>query len=217
MSTTQDREYDPLEGAEKLPSVSFDPSRGGHAKGERVHLRFLTTLRQVEDRDDDGTPKTFDNGDPMHKIVCTVEEKTKEGWVKKGFWFPRVRKDGALFMEMGKAQREIQGQHPGVRVGPGVEAIVAWVEDDMEPHKRNPKNSPRKVFRVVKWRYTPPADESEKDPWSEGAATADSAAPAGTPAAADSTPAATDQATSTPSGPDPVAASLPAGGEDDAW
>ena len=210
-----DTAHDPFASAEKLPSVSFEPENGGHSQGEKVVIRVLDDARMVEDRDDDGNVKTFKNGDPMHKIVMRVEEKQADGtWVKKGFWFPCVRKDGSLFMAFGKMQREAREKHgkKDLIVSQGFLVELEWAGLDLKPKEDDPKKSGRKLFVIHRWKYEPPKDAAEDDPFSATAATAESAAPANTPAAAEekkAKPAATPAA-------GPANTSLPDDGGD-AW
>lgn len=192
--STDRHDKDLFARAIKRPSVSFDSSRGGHKMGDKVVLEVLDYVNVLQDRDDKTGELLWwdaEKTQPKEKWVLTV----REGDIEKGLWGNMSRKDGSLFSAVGKAQVAAQEKtgNPDLRIGDvgkggkrGVLEVI-WYDEDDTPRKADPKADCRKLFKA---RFTAPEPgpaERNEDPWAEEApATPESAAPANTPAAAES-------------------------------
>jgi hypothetical protein len=163
-----DPNYDPLEAYESVPSISFDPGRGGVAEGEWVTLEVTDYIKLVQDRDDKGNLKTYeDSGKPMMKFVLPVKLDGED----RTLWGPVLRKyDTALFYQLIEAQKAVREKSgdPARRLGPGCTIRVRWAWNTSLPKKMG--NHPKKyAAELVSVGAAPPPKNdplAKDDPWS---------------------------------------------------
>jgi hypothetical protein len=138
-----DPNYDPLEGYESVPSVSFDPSKPeGIAEGTWQELGVTDFIKLVQDTDDKGKPLVYeDSGKPVMKFVLPVKLNGED----RALWGPVIRKyDTALFYQLVEAQKALRTQTGDEkrRIGPGVTIRVRWAWNTALPKKLG--NHPKK-------------------------------------------------------------------------
>jgi hypothetical protein len=164
MSDDDDRDL--FDGAEKIPSVSFEPSNGGHPMGEMVTLKVTGKPARRQDRDDKtGEPLTWPDGNPKWSIVVPVLEEINGEWVQRGLWMKEIRASGSMYNALGVARTEARVKHsdPNITIRKGCVIEVAWVAEDPSPKKKDPKNSAIKLYQA---RLTP-APAGGEDPWND--------------------------------------------------
>lgn len=166
---TQTQEVDPLASYDTVPSVSFDPGRGGVPENEWLSLTVKDYIKLVQAKDDDGKPMFYeDSGKPVNKAVLAVTMPDGE---ERALWAKVIRKhDTALFAQLVAAQKELQKEtgNPDRRLGPGDEIAVSWYWNTALPKKLG--NHP-KAYKVKVKAGTAPAPKSDPlgdsgDPWS---------------------------------------------------
>jgi hypothetical protein len=149
-----DPNYDPLEGFDKTPAVSFDPGRGGAAEGEFITLEVTDFIKLVQAKDDNGKPQVYeDSGNPVMKAALAVKlnGEARTLWVKKN------QHEGGLFKGLQDAQKAVKAQSgdPSRRLGPGCTIEVAWAWNTALPKKLG--NHPKKyAVRLVSVGTPPP-------------------------------------------------------------
>jgi hypothetical protein len=136
-----DPNYDPLEGYESVPSVSFDPGHGGAAEGEFVELEVTDYIKLVQDKDDKGNLKVYeDSGKPVWKFVLPVKQNGED----RALWGAKLNYDTSLMGQLTAAQKAVKAQtgDPNRRLGPGCVIKVAWAWNTALPKKLG--NHPKK-------------------------------------------------------------------------
>lgn len=169
-SPQDDPNYDPLASFDKVPAVSFDPSKpGGIPENTWAKLKVTDYIKLVPDKDDTGKPKFYeDSGKPVMKAVLPVEKdgEPRSLWAKKNFV------EGGLFRALADAQRAL-----GSRIGPGTELAVRWHWDTSKPKKLG--NHPKAYeVKAQAGEAPPPASDPLADSSAAAPASSD---PWGTP------------------------------------
>lgn len=180
--TNPTAELDPLASYDSVPSISFDPSRGGHAMGEWVELVVDDYIKLVQEKDDSGALLFWeDSGKPKNKAVLSVFENGE----KKSLWAKVNRKDGALFRVLVDAQKSLAEQtgDPARRLGPGDILRVRWARDNTAVPKKM-GNHPKFYEGAARPGTAPapagadPLASTGSDPW---ASSAPASSPSGEP------------------------------------
>ena len=141
-------DVDILQMFDSVPSVSFDPGRGGVPEGQWVTLEVTGYIKQIQAKDDKGAPRFHeDSGRPVYKAVLPVllDGEERALWAKKN-WV-----EGGLFRSLAEAQRDL-----GHRIGPGTKLAVRWSWDTSKPKKLG--NHPKKYEVRASGEAPAPAD-----------------------------------------------------------
>lgn len=164
MTDYNDPNYDPLASYDSVPSVSFDPGRGGVAEGDWLDFEVKDYIKLVQAKDDKGALEFYeDSGKPVMKFVLPVLVDGEE----RSLWGSVIRKhDTALFAQLVAAQKALQAStgDPARRLGPGDKGRVRWAWNTALPKKMG--NHPKKYqVEVTAGQAPPPKDDPLGDPF----------------------------------------------------
>lgn len=194
MTQTQTPEVDPLEAFESRPSVSFDASRGGYAKGQKAHFIVQSFGELIIDRDSETKEVNYwplrdgeTERQPKKKYVLNVLDVTNpDEHVEKTLWAKPVRKGAAMFAALIAAQKKAKEVDPSYRLKPGDELFLVYTGDDTTvPAKMG--NHPKKFAAKI---IPGAAQPTSADPFADEAPSS-SATPSSDPWAEEASPAAT--------------------------
>lgn len=188
MTQTQLPEVDPLEAFESRPSVSFDVSRGGYAKGQKAHFVVESYGNLIVDRDPETKEINYwplKNGEtepqPKKKYVLNVLDITEDSdGVEKTLWAKPVRKGKALFAALIAAQKKVQAEtgDRNYRLKPGDELFIAYIGDDTSVPAKMGNHPKMFAAKIVPGAAQPTNDDpfadsapsapaASNDPWAD--------------------------------------------------
>lgn len=170
--TTEAPEIDPLEAFEKRPSLSFDVTKGGYAKGEKAHLIVKSYGELIVDRDPDTKEIEYwplkpgqTTADPKKKYVLNVLDVTDpNNPVEKTLWAKPVRKGAALFASLIAAQAKVRQEiDPRYRMSPGDELFVVYTGDDTSVPAKKGNHPKMFAAKLVPGKAEPPTEDPFAD------------------------------------------------------
>lgn len=138
---------DPFALTESLPALSFRDAPIGTTHTGTI----LTEAELVQSRNYESGELDFWDEAKTQPVMCAVVSLVLPSGEARSVW---ARKPSALFTAIALAQKEA-GAGPMV---PGGTLSITFT--GTEPHKTNPRLSPRKLYKAV---YTPPAPVSAFD------------------------------------------------------
>jgi hypothetical protein len=176
MTTPATQERDPLESFDSVPSVSFDPSKGGIPENTWATMTVRDYIQVVQAKDEKTGQAAFyeDSGKPITKLVLAVTLDGEE----RNLWAKNNNVPGGLTRALRDAQKAL-----GSRIGPGTEFAVGWQWDTSKPKKLG--NHPKAYEVTAKAGQAPPPSA---DPLSTPSAPADSSPWASAPTSNDPPP-----------------------------